>query len=127
MGEEIGCEPRRVCSLEETALADTLLLATLDLLLGQLRSIPGLESICIPETFTVGLLVSHLLLHILLDVSQIVFLLHLMLDEVEIGLGLALAVLELEVIDIGFFLSLFEGPLTVERQVSFFYPPLLIL
>ena len=74
-----------------------------------------------------GLLVPHLLLHVLFDVPQIVFLLHLKREKVEIGLCLALAILKFKTLNIRFFLALLEGALPVQRLVRLLYPLLLLV
>ena len=69
MGEQIGSKSGHVCWLEETTMAELLLHCALDLFICQMRSISGLHSIGIVKTFSIGLLVSHLFLHVLLNVS----------------------------------------------------------
>ena len=79
-GNEVGRESRHVRILVETAVAYALLETTLDLLILQMRNIPGLLSVCVFKTIPIRLLIPHLLLRILLDVPNIVLFFHLHLD-----------------------------------------------
>ena len=79
------------------------------------------------EAIAVHLLISHLLLHILLDVAHVVVLFHLEALDIILGFSLFLPIVKVELLDIVLFLSLVLGAFPVKRHVSLLDPAFLLV
>lgn len=94
--------------------------------LGEHGDISVHEPVGVLKSLPISLLVAHLVLDVVLDVADVIVFLHLLLDYVGACLGLSLAIVEIELVDIVVFLAKAFDPFAFERQVSLFDAPFLL-